>query len=148
VIDFPTRSESLSLSLGVLCDHALIGQDGKLSLIGIFDHIGVSQLPAQHPRFFVVVVLQGNASDRQVEMEFVAPDGRSLMHEAIPIDPQAVAQGNGKLLAEINMLVLDQPGAFEFRVSGGGRVLGSIPLHVDQVQPEQHITGPTPVPRA
>ncbi|HXT34412.1 MAG TPA: hypothetical protein VN837_02435 [Chloroflexota bacterium] len=148
MIDFPARTERLTLSLGILCDHALIGQDGKLSLIGIFDHIGVSQLPAQHPRFFVVVVLQGSSHEQQVEMEFVAPDGRSLMREAIPIDPQAVAQGNGKLLAEINMLVLDQPGTFEFRVSGGGRQLGNIPLHVDHVQPDQQVTGPTPVPRA
>lgn len=142
------HGERLALSLGVLCDHALIGQDGKLSLIGIFDHIGVSQLPAQHPRFFVVVVLQGSSTDRQVEMEFVAPDGRTLMQEAIPIDPAAVAQGNGKLLAEVNMLVLDQAGAFTFRVSGGGRLLGEIPLHVDQIQTEQPLSGPTPVPRA
>jgi hypothetical protein len=38
------------IRLGALCDHALVGQDGKVSLLGIFRNISVSGLPAQHPR--------------------------------------------------------------------------------------------------
>jgi len=138
---------ALNLRLGVLCDHAMIGQDGKLSLIGIFDHIGVLQLPAQHPRFFVVAVLQGEAQSAQVGMELVAPDGRTLMQEAIPIDPDAIAAGSGNLIAEVTMLPLEMTGRYEFRMHADGQVLGAIALTVDAVEPAQ----PTPlhvVPRA
>ena len=45
------------IRLGALCDHALVGQDGKVSLMGIFRNISVSGLPAQHPRMFLVAIL-------------------------------------------------------------------------------------------
>jgi hypothetical protein len=128
---------SLIMRLGVLCDHAMVGQDGKLSLIGIFDHIGVLQLPAQHPRFFVVSVLQGEAPGDQVEMELAAPDGKILMRESIGIDPEAIAQGSGNLIAEVTMLPLEQSGRYEFRMHAKGRALGVIPLTVDMVDMNQ-----------
>jgi hypothetical protein len=140
-------SSSLNLRLGVLCDHALISQDGKLSLIGIFDHIGVMQLPAQHPRFFVVAVLQGETEINAVEMELVAPDGRTLMREQIGIDPQAISAGSGNLIAEVTMLPLEMTGRYEFRLHAMGELLGAIPLTVDAVNMNQ----PAPlhiVPRA
>ena len=45
------------IRLAALCDHALVGQDGKVSLLGIFRNISVSGLPAQHPRMFLVAIL-------------------------------------------------------------------------------------------
>jgi hypothetical protein len=128
---------SLTMRLGVLCDHAMVGQDGKLSVIGIFDHIGVLQLPAQHPRFFVVAVLQGDAPSDQIELELAAPDGKSLMRESIGIDPEAIAQGSGNLIAEVTMLPLEQSGRYEFRMNSQGRALGIIPLTVDTVEMNQ-----------
>ncbi len=148
MIDISALGDRLTLRLGALCDHALIGQDGKLSLIGIFDHIGVTRLPAQHPRFFVVIVLQGNAVEPQVEMELIGPDGATMMREAIPIDPAAIAQGSGNLLAEVNMLSLEQPGMFQFRVSSAGRVLGVVGLQVDLIPGEQAPADPASIPRA
>ena len=135
------------MRLGVLCDHAMIGQDGKLSLIGIFDRIGVVQVPAQHPRFFVVSVLQGDASDGTVEMELQAPSGQTLMQEQISIDPEAIAEGSGNLIAEITMLPLEMVGRYEFRLRNNGQTLGIIPLNVDAVEVEQPFQ-PQIMPRA
>jgi hypothetical protein len=146
LLNFP--AEPLNLRLGALCDHALIGQDGKLSLIGIFDRIGVSQLPAQHPRFFVVAVLQGDARGSQVEMQLVAPSGGVLMQEQIGIDPEAVAQGSGNLIAEITMLPLELAGRYEFRLRANGQVLGVIALNVEALEPDQPYPPLTTVPRA
>jgi len=140
-------SGSLHMRLGVLCDHAMIGQDGKLSLIGIFDHIGVVQLPAQHPRFYVVCVLQGEARNPYVEMELNAPNGQTLMHEQIGINPDMIAQGSGNLIAEVTMLPLEMTGRFEFRIIGDGQVLGLIPLSVDAVEPNP-AGAPQAMPRA
>jgi hypothetical protein len=130
-------ADVLTMRIGVLCDHALVGQDGKLSIIGIFDHIGVVQLPAQHPRFFVVAVLQGDATSSTVELELMAPDGRVLMRESIAVDPEMIAQGNGNLIAEVTMLPLDQVGRYDFRMLAGGRRLGVIQLYVSLVENSQ-----------
>jgi hypothetical protein len=73
----------------------------KLSLIGILTD-GVVQLPAQQPTLFV-----WSRSCREmhravkIEMELVAPSGQTLMQEQINIDPEAIAQGSGNLIAEI-----------------------------------------------
>jgi hypothetical protein len=125
------------MRLGVLCDHALVGQDGKLSVIGIFDHIGVMQLPAHHPRFFVVAVLQGDAPSANVEMELAAPDGKVLMREGIAIDPDAIAQGSANLIAEVSMFQLEMSGRYEFRMLAEDHPLGVIPLMVDVVDGQQ-----------
>jgi hypothetical protein len=138
---------NLNMRLGVLCDHSMIGQDGKLSIIGIFDHIGVLRLPAQHPRFFLVCVLNGTTTIPAVEMELIAPDSRILMHESIPVDPEQVSQGNGNLLAEITMLPLEQTGRFEFRILSAGRELGRVPLNVSLVD-DQQAQLPQDLPRA
>jgi hypothetical protein len=138
---------SLAMRLGVLCDHALIGQDGKLSVIGIFDHIAVVRLPAQHPRFFLVCVLQGATSASAVEMELIAPDSRVLMHESIPVDPEQISQGNGNLIAEITMLPLDQVGRYEFRMLSAGRDIGRIALNVSVVDEQPALYRPD-LPRA
>lgn len=125
--------DALNLRFGVLCDYAMISGDGKLSIIGIFDHIGVMQLPVQHPRFFIVAVLQGQASSNVVEMELVAPDGRSLTRQEITIDPNAIAAGSGNLIAEVTMLPFEAPGKYEFRVHADGEELGVMPLIVDLI---------------
>ena len=137
---------SLNIRLGVLCDHALIGQDGKLSVIGIFDHIGVVRLPAQHPKFFVVCVLQGSTIAGAVEMELIAPDNRVLMHESIAVDAESISQGTGNLIAEITMLPLDQVGKYEFCMMSEGRDLGRIPLSVSMVD-DPSVQAPLEFPR-
>jgi len=130
-------SDDLSLQLGVLCDYAMISQDGKLSLIGIFDRIGVMQVPVHHPRFFVVAALHGETEVNAVEMELVTPDGRSIMRQQIGIDPEAISAGNGNLLLEVTMLPLEMVGRYEFRLHAGDDVLGMIPLTVAPVNMNQ-----------
>jgi hypothetical protein len=133
----------LRLKFGVLCDYAMISGDGKLSIVGIFDHLGVMQLPVQHPRFFIVAVLEGQASSSTVEMELTAPDGRALTRQEITIDPDAIAAGSGNLLAEVTMLPFELAGRYAFRVHADGALLGEMPLTVDVMdmpqQPPLHL---------
>ena len=40
----------MHLDFAVIADYALVDQAGKLSVLGIFQHIWVQQFPAMHPR--------------------------------------------------------------------------------------------------
>lgn len=49
----------LHVDFAVLADYALIDQHGKLSVLGIFQHVWVEQFPAMHPRTHLVVRVRG-----------------------------------------------------------------------------------------
>lgn len=53
----------MKLDFAVLCDYALVDQYGKLSVLGIFQHIWVGQFPAVHPRLHLVLRLRGKRTE-------------------------------------------------------------------------------------
>lgn len=53
----------MKIDLAVVCDYALIDQYGKLSIMGIFQHIWVSQFPTVHPRLHLVIRLRGRRTE-------------------------------------------------------------------------------------
>jgi len=51
----------LQTEIFVLCDHATVSQDQKLSIIGIFDQFFVANLPTNWPKMYLVAVVKGEA---------------------------------------------------------------------------------------
>ena len=70
------------IRLAALCDHALVGQDGKVSIMGVFRNISVSGLPAQHPRMFLVAILGLEVGPHSVVVKLLRPDGQQAMPKA------------------------------------------------------------------
>ena len=52
---------NLKTEIFVLCDHATVSQDQKLSIIGIFDQFFVANLPTNWPKMYLVAVVKGEA---------------------------------------------------------------------------------------
>jgi hypothetical protein len=81
------------IRLAALCDHALVGQDGKVSILGVFRNISVTGLPAQHPRMFLVAILGLDAGTHAVVVRLRKPDGvhradgRAASGSASELDP-------------------------------------------------------------
>lgn len=53
----------LTIDIFVLCDHATVSQDQKLSIIGIFDQFFVENLPTNWPKMYLVAVVRGEAGE-------------------------------------------------------------------------------------
>jgi len=126
------------MRIGVLCDHAMVGQDGKLSLIGIFDRIAVPGLPVQHPRFFVVAVFDMAPGDYVVRVELLDPTGSNVLQDQgveIPVSVAAAGQ-SGNLVAELNMLPLEFAGRYDFNLYVETQRVGMISLTVEVGQPQ------------
>src|SRR5207302_176528 len=87
----PAAVVTAEIRLAALCDHALVGQDGKVSLMGIFRNISVSGLPAQHPRMFVVAILGLEVGAHTVRVRLLRPDGQQAMPNPPEISVHAVA---------------------------------------------------------
>src|SRR5256712_4952433 len=53
----------MHLDFAVVADYAIVDQAGKLSVLGIFQHIWVQQFPAMHPRLHLVLRLKGKRTE-------------------------------------------------------------------------------------
>ncbi len=120
--------------LAVLCDHALVGQDGKLSLLGIFRNISVSDLPAQHPRMFLVAVLGVDQGPHAVVVRLLDPEGKPGM----PNPPEMAVHSSGpaqdvNVVVELNNLSFGTYGNYRFDIEIDGRTVGALPVSIGQM---------------
>ena len=125
------------MRMGILCDHAIVGQDGKLSLIGLFDRLSVPSLPIQHPRFFLVAVIDIAPGTYTVSVEFLDPTGHNVLQGQGFSVPVTVASDNerGNFVAELNMLPLEFSGRYTFVLSVSDLRIGTVVLDVDVARP-------------
>lgn len=120
--------------LAALCDHALVGQDGKVSVLGIFRNISVSDLPAQHPRMFVVAVLGLDPGPHTVVVRLRDPQGRPALERA----PEMTVHSSGdaqdvNVIVELNNLSFASYGGYQFDLDVDGRTVGSLPVSIVQM---------------
>ncbi|HVE71854.1 MAG TPA: hypothetical protein VNI54_10835 [Thermoanaerobaculia bacterium] len=122
------------IRLAALCDHALVAQDGKLSVMGIFRNISVSDLPAQHPRMFVVAVLMLDQGAHEVSVHLRDPQGRPAM----PHPPEMTVHSSGttqdvNVIVELNNMSFAAYGQYRFDLHVDGRTVGSLPVTITQM---------------
>jgi hypothetical protein len=123
------------IRLSALCDHALVGQDGKVSLLGIFRNISVSGLPAQHPRMFLVAILGLDVGQHSVVVRLLRPDGQQAMPNPPEISVQASAGQDVNVIVELNNMSFTTYGMHRFQLSVDGEAIGDLPVSIVQMQP-------------
>jgi hypothetical protein len=70
------------VDFAVLADYALIDQQGKLSVLGIFQHVWVASFPAVHPRTHLVLRVRGRRTEigeHRIRIRFVDDQDQELM---------------------------------------------------------------------
>lgn len=120
--------------LAALCDHALVGQDGKVSLLGIFRNISVTGLPAQHPRMFLVAILGLDAGTHTVVVRLRKPDGGQAGPNPPEISVQAATGQDVNVIVELNNLSFAVFGTHRFDLEVDGAVVGTLPVSIIQMQ--------------
>ncbi len=129
----------MHLDFAVISDYALVDQAGKISVLGIFQHIWVQQFPAMHPRLHLVLRLKGKRTEI----------GEHSVQIRLVDDAQTeVLGGNGNVtfaeppagVTEIEaaaILVFDVPfphaGAYRFEITIDGEQAATVPLTVSQM---------------
>ncbi len=121
------------LRLATLCDHALVGQDGKVSLLGIFRNISVSGLPAQHPRMYLVCILMLETGRHAVRVQLHRPDGAAAMPNPPVLTVQANEGQDVNVIVELNNVNFTTYGEHRFVVESDGRPIATLPLTVSEL---------------
>lgn len=133
----------MKIDFAVACDYAVVDQYGKLSVLGIFQHIWVGQFPAVHPRLHLVLRLKGRRTelgDHQVHIrlydeeknEIIRGDGTVTFSEP----PAGVVEMEAGCV-----LVFDVPfqkaGRYSFAISVDDDVATEVPITVAQGPPRR-----------
>jgi hypothetical protein len=127
------------VALAVVCDHALIDQAGKLSVIGIFERIWVERFPAVHPRLHLVLRLKGRRTEigeHPIVIQLMDPDGREVLRGdgsvQIGEPPAGVTEVEAGAVLAFDV-PLDRAGTYHFAITVDGEPSAEVPVSVTQM---------------
>lgn len=116
----------------VLCDYAFIGQNSKLGMIGVFDIIGIREVPTNHPEFFLVAHFKGEENSRhKIQLEIKDPLGNSVFKNSHPVfDINLSATGSGNMAHRFLNFPFKSAGVYKFVIKKEGKRLEEVELQV------------------
>jgi Family of unknown function (DUF6941) len=126
----------MNIQVAVLCD-AATDYGGKLNILGTFDTIITTQLPAVHPQCSIALRLAFNKIEEgshKIKMNFVDEDGKLVMPSIdMPVDVVVPNELNflvRNFVINIQQLKFERPGQYCIDCAVDGRQEASIPLVV------------------
>jgi len=140
----------VNVHLALVCDHAIIDQHGKLSVLGIFDRIWVERFPAIHPRLHLVLRLKGRRTeigDHSVLIQLVDAQGQEILRGEGNVAIGEPAAGVVEIEAAAVLafdVPLEKPGVYTFEIAVDGAHAASVPVTVLQMQAPAHPAPPQP----
>lgn len=128
----------MHVDFAVLADYALIDQQGKLSVLGIFQHVWVASFPAVHPRTHLVLRVRGRRTEigeHRIRIRFVDDRDQELIGGDGTVQFGEPPAGVTEVEAGA-VLVFDVPlpraGSYAFEISLGEQTL-RVPLSASLV---------------
>ena len=129
----------MHLDFAVIADYALVDQAGKLSVLGIFQHIWVQQFPAMHPRLHLVLRLKGKRTEvgeHQVQIRLLDEQDVEILGGNGNVNFAEPPAGVTEIEAGA-ILVFDVPflhaGLYRFDITIDGEQAASVPVTVSQL---------------
>ncbi len=122
-----------SIQYAHICEYARVEASGTVSIIGIFDAIHVSALPANFPILHVITNLSGQRGEKfQFLTRIASPEGK-VIQSAPPVDVM-IHQDDGRV-NQINGYVgtgFPVLGVYSVEIVINGVVVHTIPFQVVQ----------------
>lgn len=137
----PSGWPDLHIDFAVLADYALVDQHGKLSVLGIFQHVWVQQFPAVHPRTHLVVRVRGKRTeigDHPLRIRFADSAGQELAGSEGSVQfgepPAGITEVEAGAVLVFDV-PLPRPGAYAFEITLDGNAPVRVPLSASAMQP-------------
>ena len=126
----------MKIDLALACDYALIDQLGKLSVMGIFEHIWVHHFPVVHQRLHLVLRLKGRRTElgeHRVRIRLVDENDSEIINGNGTVTFSEPPAGVTEVEAG-TVLVFDVPldhaGQYRFEIFIDDEQAASVPLTV------------------
>jgi len=135
----------MHIDFAVLADYALIDQRGKLSILGMFQHVWVPRFPAVHPRTHLVLRVRGARTEigtHTIQIRFVDESGTEHLSGGGTVEFGEPPAGVTELEAGA-VLVFDVPlpraGRYWFEIALGQVPPTRVPLAAALAPPVQSV---------
>jgi hypothetical protein len=130
----PSGSRQLQVDFAVIADYALIDQHGKLSVLGMFQHVWVQQFPTVHPRTHLVLRVRGRRTEIGVhtlqirfldDQDSILLGGEGTVQFGEPAAGVVDVEAGAVLVFDIP---LARPGHYRFEITLDGDRVTQVPL--------------------
>jgi hypothetical protein len=127
----------MQIQLAVLCD-AATDYGGKLNLLGTFDTLITTHLPAVHPQCAIALRLTFNKSEEgghNLKINFMDEDGRPVLNPPLDMRIEAAVPDDTIFVSRnaiiiLQNLKLDRAGLYSLEITVDGAPATNIPLLV------------------
>lgn len=128
----------MRIPLAVLADYANLSADGKLNIMGIFDIIFASRVPALHPQMQLVLKLQSEPAERgtekKLDVRLIDEDGKKLvgLESSFRVPDDFPLTGEIPQIISLGGLRFERFGEYAFHVLVNGDTKAHVPFCVKQ----------------
>ena len=129
----------LRIQHALLADYAMVSQDGKLSIIGIFERIFAMKCPVTHPHMCLVLSFEADSADagKKQKLAFQLIDADGALQLDFGGDLVVASTPSGDVarfnhIVNLNGVVIKEFGSYQFKILINGEVCASIPLKVSE----------------
>lgn len=133
----------MELLLATLCDYTMVSQEGKLSILGIFERVFARQFPARHRRMELAMQIKCSLADigheRDIQVVLIDQDGRQILQSvgSLNLPPDVAQPPTLNIIQVFEDVGFPEPGRYSFNVYLSGREVAAIPLELVQLPPEE-----------
>jgi hypothetical protein len=106
-VDTTTHGEeNVRVTFAHICDYAMVAQDGKLSVLGIFGAIAAKSVPVQHPSLFLAFEVELNYAEAKkggaLRIEMVDEDGKPMVQVKAELKYEGLTKiGNNPRIGQV-----------------------------------------------
>lgn len=137
--------KQLQTEIIALCDYSLVDQQGKVSIIGIFDEFRVEKFPTGFIDKFLVATIHGEPSTPyKLTIEMEKDNNKHNLLRPTIVDTKTSPNGKTNLIIRLTNVGFEKEGDYFFKIYNGNELVGSTHLKVIRIQkPEErtvHLT--------
>jgi len=133
----------IKIPLAVIADSANVSREGKLNILGIFQNIGASTVPATHPQISLVLTFQGERgdanSDHPIKIQMVNADGEVMINIEASLRFNMPPVGEYSVLAhqifQFANITFTRFGTYDLNIFINNEVRKTVSLNVMEVKP-------------
>ena len=130
--------KNLQPKMITFCDYASISRENKLSIMGIFDEVRVTQLPGGIARAFFVAVLAGEP-EASYQLTVTGSVGKKVVFPPIQINMQLSPNGQSNIIVDLVNIGFPEEGTYDFVIQHNKEKVGATSINVIHVKQNQEV---------
>lgn len=133
--------KKLKVEIIALADYALIAQDNKVSIMGIFDELRVDKFPAGFvSKYFVATLLGEPGEQYSLSVKLERGDSNHNLLNPTMITAKMSPNGKHNVVMTLQQIGFEKDGEYYFRIYHDKEVVGSTRLQVIDMKREKERT--------